>query len=528
MAEGPANSHQRQSLAERLARSPHLGLLTGIGIPRVVDLIAAAESNSTLAGHLDALLFPRLVHLAEAACAIPALAENLQKLGLPRIIALYDTATATTASVSRLKALGIEDLLYFYDYAIRDPGFTAHLELFNFQDIVASVETRFNGPEPTTQLSRIDLFRLRRLLLALLGAERLAEGGPTLDPTHILPLRTNGTAAPQPMFQRMEAEPFRFNFFAAMRALQIAFPNYPKIGTSLSLSDDYIRIRQEPAMAFPPSTIRSFAYGEPGNPQAPSRISVNFLGLFGPNGPLPLHITEYAFSRVREGDDTLARFADVFQHRVLTLFFRAWAVHRKTVDLDREEDRRFANYISSFIGLGMPSLKERDAVPDMAKLYYSGRLAASQKNPEGLSAILADYFGVPCQIASFVGHWITIPESETCRLGASPASGTLGVNAIVGSRVYQYQTKFRVLLGPMRLAEMRRLLPTEASWPKLKAWVANYIGRELVWDAQYILKAEEVPQTQLGSGAMLGWTTWISTRQATKDADDVILDSDLN
>jgi type VI secretion system protein ImpH len=79
----------------------------------------------------------------------------------------------------------------------------------------------------------------------------------------------------------------------------------------------------------------------------------------------------------------------------------------------------------------------------------------------------------------------------------------------------------------MRLADLQRLLPGQLSWKQLQAWVANYIGHEFLWDAQYVLLADEVPQTQLGSGSMLGWTTWIITRKPGHDVDDVILDSDL-
>jgi type VI secretion system protein ImpH len=451
----------------------------------------------------------------------------MQNLALPQVINLFATATDTAAGVARLKALGFENLLYFYEYAIRDAGFAGYLELFHFPAIVASIEAEFYSGQPVRNLSRIDLYRLRRLLFAMLGAERLAGGEKSLDARNVLTLRTKGVPLPQPMFKQMEAEPHRFDFFASMRALQVAFSRWPKIGASISLSEDYARMRQEPDMAFAPRTIRSFKFGEPDHPEVPSIISVNFLGLFGPNGPLPLHFTDYVLSRLREGDAALATFADVFQHRSLTFFFRAWAVHQKTVDLDRPEESRFANYIASFIGLGMPSLRDRDAVPDMAKLYFSGRLACSQRNPEGLAAILSEYFGVPCEILSFVGHWITIPESDSCRLGDSPASGTLGVSAIIGSRVFQYQTKFRVRLGPMRLADLQRLLPGQLSWKQLQAWVANYIGHEFLWDAQYVLLADEVPQTQLGSGSMLGWTTWIITRKPGHDVDDVILDSDL-
>jgi type VI secretion system protein ImpH len=518
----------RNSLAAALSESPHFATLHTLGVGTIAELIDTARSKSTLADHLEDLDFPRLVRLAEAACRAESIAERLQSLALSRIIGLVAVATASSPQVGRLKAIDLEHLLYFYEGAVRDAGFSRNLELFNFPALVAALETAFHSPEPVEKLRRLDAFRLLRLLRALLGAERLAANPESLDPRHVFADPRPDQAPRGTIFDRIKAQPHGIDFFLALRSLQAAFPRWPKLGASVALREDYARLRQEPDLAFASSTIRSFLPGEPDRPDVPSQVSVNFLGLFGPNGPLPLHLTDYALDRIREGDQTLARFADVFQHRVLTLFFRAWAVHRKTVDLDRTDDRRFANYIAAFIGLGMPALHDRDAAPDMAKLYFSGRLACPTKNPEGLAAILGEFFGIPCEIQNFVGHWIAIPEAETCRLGASPASGTLGTTAIIGSRLFQYQTKFRVRLGPMRFADLRRLLPCEDSWPRLKAWVWNYIGKELFWDAQYVLLADEVPQTQLGGGALLGWTTWIITRKPGRDAEDVVIDGDLN
>ncbi len=518
----------RTSLAAALSDSTHFPALQALGVGTIVELIDTARSNSTLADHLEDLDFPRLVRLAEAACGAEVIAERLQSLGLPRVIDLFNAATTSATRANRLKAIDIDHLLSFYEGAVRAAAFARNLELFNFPALVAALEAAFHSSEPAEKLRRLDAFRLLRLLRALLGAERLAANPESLNSRHVLADARQDQAPRGTIFDRIKAQPHGIDFFLALRSLQAAFPRWPKLGASVALREDYARLRQEPDLAFASSTIRSFVPGEPDRPDVPSQVSVNFLGLFGPNGPLPLHLTDYALDRIREGDQTLARFADVFQHRVLTLFFRAWAVHRKTVDLDRTDDRRFANYIATFIGLGMPALRDRDAAPDMAKLYFSGRLACPTKNPEGLAAILAEFFGIPCDIENFIGHWITIPESDTCRLGASPSSGTLGTTAIIGSRIFQYQTKFRVRLGPMRFADLRRLLPCEDSWPRLKAWVWNYIGKELFWDAQYVLLANEVPQTQLGGGALLGWTTWIITRKPSRDAEDVIIDGDLN
>ncbi len=326
------------------------------------------------------------------------------------------------------------------------------------------------------------------------------------------------------LLEQLENEPHAFGFYRALRRLHALDPAM-NLGKSVRPREDRIRLRQEPDLRFAPSTVRDFTLPDA---ETPGKMTVNFLGLLGPNGPLPLHITEYALDRLRAQDPTLVAFLNVFHHRMLSLFYRAWAVHQKSVDLDRTEGRRFTAYIGSFFGLGQPAMQHRDDVDDAAKLYFSGRLSCQTKNAEGLAAILNEYFGVPVEVQPFTGQWVAIPETDACRIGESPATGLLGSTVIVGSKVWQVQTKFRLRFGPMKFADLTRLLPNQGAFKRLKTWVRNYTGDEFFWDVQYVLLADEVPSTQLGGGGFLGWTTWINTRKPARDAEDLLIDPSLN
>lgn len=293
------------------------------------------------------------------------------------------------------------------------------------------------------------------------------------------------------------------------------------MGQSQKLADDPIRLAQQPSLAFAPSTLASF---EPGQDGRPPRLEVLFLGLFGPNGPLPLRLTEYARDRQRNaGDPTFERFLDVFHHRMLSLFYRAWASAQPTVSFDRPASDRFGVYVASLLGLGMPSLRHRDAMPDLAKLHYAGQLVGQTRHAEGLRAILAGFFKLPVAIAEFIGEWLALPEPSRCRLGESRETGTLGVTAFVGGRVWGCQDKFRILFGPLSLADYRRLLPGGDSLPRLVAVVRNYIGEPLNWDVQLVLRKEDIPPCKLGERGQLGWTTWLASATFDEDADDLVL-----
>jgi len=315
--------------------------------------------------------------------------------------------------------------------------------------------------------------------------------------------------------------PTGLSFFQVARRLECVYSDKPRLGCAIRSADEPVQFCQEPLLSFSPSTLQRFErITKTGKP----RLVVNFLGLLGPQGPLPLHITDYVHDRELNHDDhTLARFFDIFNHRMISLFYRAWACNRPALSYDRPHEDRFAAYIGSLIGIGIESLSHRDNVPDVAKLHFSGHLASQTRHAEGLRSILEDYFGIKTFIEEFVGQWIRIPEDYQCQLGHSPDTGTVGVNVFVGSQVWDCQQKFRLVLGPMSLDDYERMLPGEKGFASLKDWIRNYVGDELEWELMLILKAAEVPAVRLGKSGRLGWTTWLQSYPWEKDADDLIL-----
>ena len=319
------------------------------------------------------------------------------------------------------------------------------------------------------------------------------------------------------------AAPWDWSFYQAVRRLEALHRDRPRFGRSVRPAQDGVRLAQLPTVEFAPATLAGWDDARDDNP---ARLLVHFFGLFGPDGPLPLHLTEYARDRTRNArDPTFQRFADIFHHRALSLFYRAWANSRPTVSFDRPEDDRFALYTGALIGLGMEQLRDRDAMPDLTKLHFAGHLSGQTRHAEGLASILAAFFQVPVRVESFVGTWLTLPEADRTRLGHSPRTAALGQTALLGGRVWSRQDKFRVVLGPLDLADYRRMLPGGRSFHRLIPIVRNYIGDVLIWDVNLILRREQVPPIRLGRQGQLGWTSWLMPRNATGDATDLFLDA---
>lgn len=320
----------------------------------------------------------------------------------------------------------------------------------------------------------------------------------------------------------LRERPQDFEFFAALRALERAHPQHPRLGHSTRPADDPVRLRHTPSLAFAPRSIDRY---EPAAGDAPARLYGLFLGLFGPNAPLPLHLSEYAIERRSNAKDpTLAAFADIFHHRMLSLFYRAWADAQPTVHADRPQQDRFRGYLDALIGTASPHLRERDALPDDARRHFAGRLLPVARNPEGLRGLLEQLFGVPVQVIEFVAEWMRLPDDAHLRLGASPQVAGLGRSSVLGAHARGAQHRFRLRLGPLPRSAFQRFLPGGEALRQLAAAVRSYVGDEQGWDLQLLLKSDEVPATTLARGGRLGLDTWLGQRSwDIADADDVVL-----
>ncbi len=322
------------------------------------------------------------------------------------------------------------------------------------------------------------------------------------------------------IYERIRNSPYRFGFLLTLRRLDCLHQDRPPTGLSVRARDEPFRLGQYPGLDFAPATMHACERTADGERWI---LQSRFMGLFGANGPLPLHLTEFARDRMRrQHDDTLSKFLDTFHHRLLSLFYRAWASGEPTVQLDRASTDRFSAYVGALAGLGTDSFRQRDAVSDHAKLHFAGRLVGGARHAEGLQSMIEHFFQIPSKVEQFVGHWMRLPDDCVTRLGESPQSATLGQSALCGGRVWDTQSKFRLVFGPIDLHDYCRLLPGRDGLKRLIALVRSYVGDEWLWDIRLQLKRECIPQTQLGGQTQLGWTSFLISREPDFDADAAV------
>jgi type VI secretion system protein ImpH len=255
---------------------------------------------------------------------------------------------------------------------------------------------------------------------------------------------------------------------------------------------------------------------------------VNFMGITGPMGVLPYCYTELILERARAKDRTLAAFLDIFNHRMISFFYRAWEKHRFPVTYYLGDEDLFTHHLLDLIGLGTPALQGRQAVPDDALLHFSGLLGMQSRSAAALEAILSDYFQVPVEVEQFSGAWYRLdPATQTCMEEDDNDSQQLGGGAVVGNEIWDQRSRVRVKLGPLTLAQYRDFLPEGTAFEPLRALTKFFCNDEFDFEVQLMLARQEAPRCEVGfegdAAPRLGWITWLKSAPLDRDPGDTIL-----
>lgn len=322
-------------------------------------------------------------------------------------------------------------------------------------------------------------------------------------------------------FAKLVEEPEKHHVFQALRIIDAVHPDAPPLGESRRPREDRVRLGQEAELAFPPSTISSF---KPGTDGKPGKMLNRFFGLWGPQGPMPLHLTEYARNRQRNHrDHTIVAFANMLTHRMMSLLFRAWRSGQPAPSYDRGDDE-FEKRVAALAGYRGKGFQNRDAMPDVSRRHFAAFMSQGSKNPEGLLSIIGAFFDVKVELDQFIGSWLQLEPDDCWELGRPVG---LGQTSSIGNRVWSRASKFRLRIGPIDRDRYEKFLPGTPGWERLEAIVRSYAGDALDWDVQLILKGEEVPRSVLGGTTRLGQTSWVEMKRmddsVRPDAGDLFL-----
>lgn len=331
--------------------------------------------------------------------------------------------------------------------------------------------------------------------------------------------------ADKPLNKVLFDEPYRFEFFQAVRLFEKIFPEGKAVGREFLPNQEVVRFRSHIALDFPPSEIHEIReLSDEASDAKTIEMLVNFMGMVGISGVLPTHYTEMVLDRVRHRDTAMWAFLDIFTHRAVSMFYRAWSKYRFPVGYERGDDE-FTGYLFDFAGLGTNGLRGRMSLKDESLLPYVGLIAQKPHSTNALENILSDYFGVAAKVQQFFGQWIALDKEDHTRLGKR--NSALGLSAIVGTNIWDQQSKFRLRLGPLTFQQFQAFLPNGSAYKPLRSIIRFMVGPEFDFDVQLLLKVKQVPGSVLTTRAMrkpmLGWTSYLKSMPFKKDDEQVVL-----
>ncbi len=323
-------------------------------------------------------------------------------------------------------------------------------------------------------------------------------------------------------------QPECLEFFQAVRLLRERYPDKSDIGTSADPDEEFVRFKSDLSFAFANTNVVSLE--RPSEPGGAPELSVSFMGVASPGsfGSLPYRYTEEIHRQLEAKNPAVRDFLDLFNHRFISLFYRAWEKYRFSIRHERgDESNFFEQAVFAIIGLATPGLRGRLPFDDRALLSRAGLLAMAPVPACVLENLVESFFGVEAEAQQFRLRRYLLDPEERSYLGT--ANATLGQDLVVGAEVNLNQYQFRLRLGPMGWPEYQSLLPDAPGYASLMELVRLSLPPEFEFEVQLVLRREDAPPLQLGAAGpdapRLGWTTWASSGALDRDPDDALFAS---
>jgi type VI secretion system protein ImpH len=350
-------------------------------------------------------------------------------------------------------------------------------------------------------------------------------------PKRILePAPTPPSLLPRAALEALLAQPERYGFFQAVRLL---YRSHRIDGLHTGSGRETVRFAVPDSLSFPAGEIAGLQPA-PAQIDAEHRLIVNFFGLTGPSGVLPRHYTRWLIARARARDPGPREFFELFNHRLLLLFWHAWRKHRPEIALEFGLGQGVLRHIYDLVGMGTPALFGRmypatpartdgRSLPGAALAYYSGLISQQPHGIGSLSQVVGDVVGAPATAQGCLGSWQRIAMRDRTRLGRQ--AHALGDGCVLGTRYWDRQTTLQLRIGPLDRAHFEALLPDGGLLAGVVELARFLTGLALDLRIKLALSADQVRPVALGArgagAARLGWNTWLSGRRSTDPADEV-------
>ena len=348
------------------------------------------------------------------------------------------------------------------------------------------------------------------------------------------------------VIQQLAEKPSNYSFFQAVRLLERSSVLAEKkdkksadkpVARFTPPNTEVVRFHSHQSLGFPASEVFKIKHKSKTTHPSQWDMTVNFMGLTGTKGTLPVHYSELILQRQKMKDTSLSDFVDLFNHRTISLFYQASIKYKLPIEYERKKLNppakgardNHTQALLSLVGLGTGHLMDRFYTRDESLLYYSGLFSQQIRTTTGLKHILQDHFNIPVEIKEFNGQWQELIDDVRTRLPGKEApkgqNNCLGRSVMLGKNGWFAQGKIRIILGPLNKQQLNTFAPGTRALMSLNEIASLYIGIEHDYDFTIRVKRSDVPQKiQLDSKTppVISWNTWLSTKNKTFRPDETV------
>ncbi|MFD1557408.1 type VI secretion system baseplate subunit TssG [Paraburkholderia silviterrae] len=333
-------------------------------------------------------------------------------------------------------------------------------------------------------------------------------------------MKPQGCPDLEPLVASLLADAPRMSFMQLCRLLEMRAPGLPGLGTRDTPEHEPVRFGSWPRVGFPAAEVVAVDFGDvPGEAGStvPPIVRTTFMGLYGVDAAMPSHLVDDIVLR-EEGHEVVESFLDRFNHRFVTLLYRAWKKYRYPESFRPGGNDAHSRNLLCLAGFGWGEKPQRVGLPDSRVLALLGLLIQRTRTPEGLAGVIAlTAPGVEVRVDEFytayasAGAPMPLASHDAVSAAGQPRKG-LGGGYVLGKRLAYRSRAARATLRPAGAQQAHDLLPGAWLHRELMAVVQLYIGVKADVVLRMELSTRFVPASSIatvhaGLSPRLGWTT---------------------
>lgn len=225
-------------------------------------------------------------------------------------------------------------------------------------------------------------------------------------------------------------------------------------------------------------------------------VMTNLIGLTGENGVLPKHYSELILQRLKDSDPTLQDFLDIFNHRILSLFYRTWQSFQPAVQHRKVSVNEFSSWnqvLESLTG----------GLGDRA-IHWGGLFSQPVKSRGSIQACMESLSGCDVIIRDFKGKWMHLTECEQTRLCSKRLPegqySELGRGASLGRKAWNVNAGFMVEFVAKGQEQVHGMMPNGERIREIKALCKDLLGNTASVEWSLTAQYKHLPKVQLKKG----------------------------